>query len=85
MQEEIRVLTDNPYEFEDDDEARFRDLLPYEAVVKQQGTLCMQPHGQQVRRRRASWHHVWSCGRSVGARTRPAACHGGWCHERRSW
>lgn len=68
MQEEIRVLTDNPYEFEDDDEARFRDLLPYEAVVKQQGTLCMQPHGQQVRRRQASWHscaeelwaHGWS-------------------------
>lgn len=48
MQNEIRVITDNPFEFEEDDESRFRSMMPHEAATKQRLVLCVKPHGQQV-------------------------------------
>lgn len=48
LQEEIRPQTLNPYEFEDDDEARFRSLLPHE-VPERRGVLSVEPHQLQVR------------------------------------
>eukprot|EP00198_Chlamydomonas_reinhardtii_P000413 XP_001689748.1 predicted protein [Chlamydomonas reinhardtii] len=46
LQEEIRPQTLNPYEFEDDDEARFRSLLPHE-VPERRGVLSVEPHQLQ--------------------------------------
>lgn len=47
LAEEIRVITENPYEFEDDDEQRFRANLPHE-LPGRQGVLSVQPHVMQV-------------------------------------
>ncbi|KAG2430772.1 hypothetical protein HYH02_013611 [Chlamydomonas schloesseri] len=46
LQEEIRPQTLNPYEFENDDEARFRAMMPYE-VPERRGVLSVQPHELQ--------------------------------------
>lgn len=45
--EEIRVITENPFEFEDDDEATFRALLPHE-VAERKGVLSAKQHDLQV-------------------------------------
>ncbi|KAG1661696.1 hypothetical protein FOA52_001973, partial [Chlamydomonas sp. UWO 241] len=40
---ELRVITENPYEYEDDDEAHFKSMLPYE-VPGRPGVRCLLPH-----------------------------------------
>ncbi|KAG2425377.1 hypothetical protein HXX76_013791 [Chlamydomonas incerta] len=46
LQEEIRPQTLNPYEFENDDEARFRAMMPHE-VPERRGVLSVEPHELQ--------------------------------------
>lgn len=51
VEDELRVLTENPYEYEDDDEQQFRRALPYEvAVAQQRGVLAARPHEEKVGR-----------------------------------
>lgn len=56
IEEEIRVISENPYEFEDDDEEQLRDLMPHE-VKGRRGVLATQPHDAQV----SAWR--WAAGR----------------------
>ncbi|GFR48246.1 hypothetical protein Agub_g10109 [Astrephomene gubernaculifera] len=43
LAEEIRVITENPYEYGDDDEAVFRAMLPYE-LAERPGVLSVERH-----------------------------------------
>ena len=47
LAEEIRVITENPYEFEGDDEELFRAMMPHE-MRERRGVLSVQPHPMQV-------------------------------------
>ncbi|KXZ55055.1 hypothetical protein GPECTOR_3g213 [Gonium pectorale] len=46
LAEEIRVITENPYEFEDDDEDVFRSMMPYD-LDERPGVLSVKPHNLQ--------------------------------------
>ncbi|KAG2493967.1 hypothetical protein HYH03_007896 [Edaphochlamys debaryana] len=46
LADEIRVITENPYEFEDDDEAHFRAVMKHE-LAERPGVLSVRPHDLQ--------------------------------------
>ena len=50
IEEELRVITENPYEFEGDDNAKFRALLPHQLPAREH-VLSIQKHVDQVRER----------------------------------
>jgi hypothetical protein len=50
IEDELRVLTENPYEYEEDDEDQFRRSLPHEVPGSLHGgVLTVQEHTAQVR------------------------------------
>jgi zinc finger protein DZIP1 len=62
IEDELRVVTENPYEYEEDDEEQFRSTLPHEVPgALHGGVLTVQEHPAQVRLRQCMWGHLAVC------------------------